>query len=269
MRPKHPIEKMTEQEFHKLDYTIMKLAFDAHNQLGRFYDEKIYQNILLDACHRKGIKAETEFEVELTHQNFSKSFFIDLLLNGSSIYELKTIKAIGEPQRIQTLDYLFMTNTNHGKIINFRPPSVEHEFVSTSLNNQTRHSFKTCETDWREHSENAAQLKPMISALLDDWGAFLNIATYQEAICHLLGNGKDMVQPVEIKSENTSLGYQNTPLLSQTEAFRLTSVVKDIPTYKRHLLRFLSHTQLQFLYWINFNRFKIQFTTLENKSFCP
>lgn len=269
IRPKHPIGKPTEQEFHKLDYTIMRLAFDAHNQLGRFYDEKIYQNALLDACHRNGIEAETEFEVELTHQGFSKSFFIDLLLNGSSVYELKTLKAIGDPQRIQTLDYLFMTDTNHGKIINFRPPSVEHEFVSTSLSNHARHSFKTYETDWHEHSENAAQLKPMLSALLNDWGAFLNTATYQEAICHLLGKGNDMVQPVEIKSGNTTLGYQNTPLLSQMEAFCLSSVVKDVSTYKAHLLRFLSHTQLQFLYWINFNRFKIQFTTLENKLFCP
>jgi GxxExxY protein len=267
--PKYAVEKTTEQKFHELDYAIMRIAFDVHNQLGRFYDEKIYQNKLLSACRRNGIETETEFEVKLTHKDFSKSFFIDLLLNRSSIYELKTIRAIQEPQRIQTLDYLFMTDTNHGKIINFRPPSVEHEFVSTSLNTQARHSFKIIETDWSEHSEKAARIRTILADLLDDWGAFLNTATYQEAICHFLGGGKDIVQPIEIRSESDLLGHQKTPLLSQTETFCLTSVVKDILAYKTHLLRFMSHTRLEFLYWINFNRFEVQFTTLNNRLFCP
>jgi len=267
--PKHPVEKSSEQEFHKLDYAIMRIAFDVHNQLGRFYDEKIYKNKLLDACQKNGIEAEAEFEVELKHKDFSKSFFVDLLMNRRSVYELKTIKAIQEPQRIQTLDYLFMTDTNHGKIINFRPPSVEHEFVSTSLNNQNRHAFKICEADWSDHSEKAAQMRILLADLLDDWGAFLNTATYQEAICHFLGGGTNIVQPIEIRSGNTLLGHQKTPILSKTETFCLTSIPKDLLTYKMHLLRFLSHTQLKFLYWINFNRFEVQFTTLENKLFYP
>ncbi len=267
--PKHPVEKSSEQEFHKLDYAIMRIAFEAHNQLGRFYDEKVYQNKLIDACRQNGIEAETEFEVKLKHKDFSKSFFIDLLVDRRSVYELKTIKSIQEPQRIQTLDYLFMTNTNHGKIINFRPPSVEHDFVSTTLNNQDRHSFNIHETNWTEHSEKAARIRILLADLLDDWGAFLNTATYHEAICHFIGNGTDLVQPIEIRSGNTLLGHQKTPLLSRTETFCLTSVTKALSTYQMHLLRFLSHTPLQFLYWINFNRHQIQFTTLENKLFCP
>lgn len=267
--PKHPVEKSTEQEFHKLDYEIMGMAFDVHNQLGRFYDEKIYQNKLLDAFRQNGIEAETEFEVKLEHKGFSKSFFIDLLVNRRSLYELKTIKAIQEPQRIQTLDYLFMTDTNHGKIINFRPPSVEHEFVSTSLNHQTRRTFKICDEGWKEHSEKAARVQQLLTDLLMDWGAFLNTTTYQEAICYFIGDGKDIVQPIEIRSGNSLLGHQKSPLLSPSETFCLTSVTKDISTYQMHLLRFLSHTQLRFLYWINFNRSEVQFMTLENKSFCP
>ena len=267
--PKHPVEKISEQEFHKLDYAIMGIAFDVHNQLGRFYDEKIYQNKLLDACRKSGMEAEAEFEVKLTHKNFSKSFFIDLLVNRCSVYELKTIKAVQEPQRIQTLDYLFMTDTNHGKIINFRPPSVESEFVSTSLNHQDRHSFKIREAGWIEHSEKATRIRILLAELLDDWGVFLNTAIYQEAIFHFLGDGTDIVQPIEIKSGNTLLGHQKTPLLSSTETFCLTSVTRDLSTYQMHLLRFLSHTQLKSLYWINFNRFEVQLTSLENTLFCP
>lgn len=39
----HLIKEFSEKEFHDLDYRIMNLAFQAHNDLGRFYDEKIYQ----------------------------------------------------------------------------------------------------------------------------------------------------------------------------------------------------------------------------------
>lgn len=59
---KQPIQCITEQEFHDLDFQIMRWAFDAHNQLGRFYDEKIYQNELLNTCRDNGLIAETELK---------------------------------------------------------------------------------------------------------------------------------------------------------------------------------------------------------------
>ena len=260
----HPIRQLSEQEFHDLDFQIMKLAFDAHNRLGRFYDETIYKNELVALCQRAGLEVATEVKIGLTHDSFHKNLFIDLLIESGSINELKTARSIVAPYRVQTLGYLFLTGTRHGKIINFRPPSVEHEFVSTSLTPSERRAFSVTEENWSHESEPAAKLKAIVISLLKDWGAFLDTDLYREAICHLYGNGEDIIQPIEIKSGSAMLGKQNTPLLSATESFCVSSVRNGIPTYKTHLQRFMQHTALKHLHWININNLNVQLQTLSN-----
>jgi len=263
----HPIEALSEQDFHTLDYSVMALAFEVHNELGRFYDEQIYSNKLKQKCLDNGFKAEREVEIKLTHKNYSKSLFIDLLINGS-VYELKTIKSIQDPQRIQTLDYVFATNTQHGKIINFRPPSVEHEFVSTTLNRETRTLFHIQDSCWNESSENARNLKTRMVDLLNDWGAFFDTHLYKEALIHFLGGEQEIIHSIEIKNDDQLLGHQKFTCLSRTEFFLITAAKGDTKRYEAHLTRLLSHTPFEHLYWINLNRSTIQFSTLENKSFC-
>lgn len=257
----HPVEALSEQAFHKLDYSVMALAFEAHNQLGRFYDEQIYRNKLKQKCLDNGFETECEVEIRLTHENYSKSLFIDLLINGS-VYELKAIKSIQDPQRIQTLDYVFATNTRHGKIINFRPTSVEHEFVSTTLNHGTRTLFHIQDSLWNEYSENARKLRNLMVDILNDWGAFFDTHLYEEALIHLLGGDQEIIRSIEITNENQLLDHQKFTCLSGTEFFLITAAKGDTKRYKAHLTRLLSHTPFEHLYWINLNRSTVQFTTL-------
>jgi len=263
----HPIKRLSEQEFHDLDFQIMKLAFDIHNRLGRFYDEKIYQNELIALCRRAGLEAATEVRIELTHNSFRKNLFIDLLIESGSIYELKAARSIVPAYRVQTLGYLFLTGTQHGKIINFRPPSVEHEFVSTSLTPTDRRIFSIRDNNWEKDSPSAHRLKTLLIDLLNDWGTFLNTEFYKEALCHLYDIGKNIVQSVKIKSSSTVLGTQNIPLISPTESFCISSIRNGTKTYQTHLCRFLEHTNLKHLHWININNSNVQFRTLSNKNY--
>jgi GxxExxY protein len=263
----HPIEPLSEQAFHKLDYSVMALAFDIHNELGRFCNEEIYKNKLLEMCRDRGFETECEVEIKLIHRGYTKSLFIDLLVNGC-VYELKTIKSIQEPQRIQTLDYLFATNTKHGKIINFRPASIEHEFVSTTLDHEARRSFNTKDSRWNKSSRSARELKNRMTDILNNWGAFFDTHIYTEALIHFLGGEQKVVQPVEIRNGNQLLGTQKFSCLSGTEFFLLTAAKGDTKRYETHLTRLLSHTPFEQLHWINLNRSTIQFTSLERGLFC-
>ena len=262
-----PITPLTEQAFYDLDFQIMKRAFDIHNRMGRFYDEKIYQAELLELCKTQGFAAQTEVKIQLKHSSFYKNLFIDLLIENSSIYELKTAQKIASPHRVQTLDYLFLTGTQHGKIINFRPPSVEHEFVSTTLTPTDRRMFSIYEKHWNNDSEAAFKLKSLTIDLLQDWGTFLNTTFYKEAICHLYESGIDIIQSVDIKSGAIVLGKQNIPLLSPSESFCISSVRNGTPTYRTHLSRFLEHTNLRYLHWININDSTVELETLSNKNY--
>jgi len=263
----HPIKMLTEQEFHDLDYQIMKLAFETHNQMGRFYNEKIYQNKLVELCRRDGINIASEVEIKLSHSSFRKSLFIDLLIESGSIYELKASKAIDASHRVQTMGYLFLSGTQHGKIINFRPPSVEHEFISTSLTQAERRAFSIIDKGRNEKSVAAKRLKSITIDLLNDWGAFLDTDFYKEAIGYLYDTRASVMQPVEIKSGSTFLGKQKLALLSPKETFCISSIRNGTSTYQTHLHRFLKHTTLKQLHWINIDNLKIQFQTLSNQNY--
>ncbi len=268
MVPQHPIRRIPEKEFHELDYAIMKLAFDTHNALGRFYDEKIYQAELARHCKHSGFDISMEFEIKLVHGDYQKPLYIDLLADKSSVYELKACSCITEPHRIQTLNYIFASETKHGKIINFRPKSVEHEFVSTQLDLHKRRDFSISDGTWASGS-HADRLRALVLDLLTDWGAFFDTDIYLDAICHFLGGKGAVIRDTSIHSDNTVIGRQTIPHLSDTEAFCLTSVSKNIPTYESHLIRFLKHTKLEAIHWINLNRSKVGFSSLNKKSFCP
>jgi GxxExxY protein len=259
-----PVKLYSEQEFHDLDFQVMRLAFDAHNQLGRLYDEKIYQNELIKLCQEKGLKTSSEVEIQLMHGSFVKNLFIDLLIEEGGIYELKAATMITPSHKTQTLGYLFLTDTLHGKIINFRPPSVEHEFVSTTLRFADRQNFSVCNKHWISKSEAAQKLKAIATALFSDWGVFLDTALYREAICHLYSKGNNIEQSIEVKNGSTVLGKQNLPLLSPEESFCISSVRNGLSTYQAHLQRFLGHTPLKHLHWININNLDVQFQTLSN-----
>lgn len=263
----HFVQPIPEKEFYALDYEIMRMVFDAHNDLGRFHDEAIYQNELKRRCKKAGIPSTKEFEAKLIYDDFEKSLFLDLLINNSSVYELKATKAIAEPNRVQTLNYLFATNTQNGKLINFRPPSVEHEFVSTNLSLEKRRRFSIDDRNL-ERGNSTNQLREILIELLSDWGAFFDTGIYLDALCHFLGGKESVIRPVAIYSGSTLLGQQTMPHLTDTEGFCLTSLTKNISAYQKHLIRFLKHTHLESIHWINFNRSEISLSSLPRKLFC-
>ncbi len=58
------------------------------------------------------------------------------------------------------------------------------------------------------------------------------------------------------------LGEQSVHLLTDDTAFAFTAVTAEHGSMAEHQLRFLKHTPLRCIQWINFNRHRIEFTTL-------
>ena len=52
-------------------------------------------------------------------------------------------------------------------------------------------------------------------------------------------------------------------LLSSDVAFSLTTLTSDTQWLREHQTRFLAHTHLKALHWINFNHHQIEFATLD------
>ncbi len=121
-----PLNPIQQDEFKALDYAVTGLAFETHTGLGRLFNEDVYSNELAHRLSTANFDAQQEVEIKVRHNSFSKSYFIDLLINGSIPYELKATNTINAKHSAQLLNYLYLTNTPpHGKILNFRPRSLE------------------------------------------------------------------------------------------------------------------------------------------------
>ena len=145
------IKPIPEDEFHLLDHKIMEIVFSIHKDFGRFCDEKIYQNELAYRCRNTGFETvTTEVPIQVSYEDFFKTYYMDLLINNRVMYELKTVKVITGEHRKQALNYLLLMGMHHGKLINMRPESVQYSFISTKLTKEKRYKFIIDDGQWED-----------------------------------------------------------------------------------------------------------------------
>ncbi len=252
-----------QNRFHAVDKAVMRHAFDIHNSLGRFLDEPIYQEELRQRCEKSGINARREVEIRLTHGGFTKSYFIDLLIEDSFIYELKATVNLNTAHKRQLINYLLLTELRHGKLLNFRPRSLESQFVSTRLCRSDRTNFQFVDPVAREMETSLSRLKDTLCRLIADWGTFLEISLYREALLFLMGGYDNMPQKVDIVSNGKVVGSQKMCMISPESAWHLSATRHYLDSYETHIRRLLHHTPLKSIHWINFDQHQIILKTLQ------
>ncbi|OYW24278.1 MAG: hypothetical protein B7Z55_02725 [Planctomycetales bacterium 12-60-4] len=108
--------KLEREAFQRLDYQVMKLAFETHGHLGRSCDEEIYHNDLAARLDEAGqSRSLVEVPIRVRHGSFLKEYRIDLVAAELAIYELKTARGISASHESQTMNYLMLTDCEHGK----------------------------------------------------------------------------------------------------------------------------------------------------------
>jgi GxxExxY protein len=257
------IEITSDDDFHKLDYKITGLAFKVHDKLGRFWNELIYRNYLIEVCKQNGIdNVDFEIPITISYKNYSKRFYIDLLINNSIIYELKSVNKINNIHKRQVLNYLLLSGCNHAKLLNFGSQSVECEFVSTKLTPQLRRNYNVSLDKWLDVNNESAQLKQLIVDLLDEWGAFISTELYYDVIYFFFGGKENVLRPINVICNNNILGAQNTHLITSNTAFNISAITNDKKFYRNSLKKFLRHSSLKTIQWINLNHNNIEFETI-------
>jgi hypothetical protein len=161
------------------------------------------------------------------------------------------------------LNYLFLLDWNHGKLLNFRSALVESRFVSTSLNVRNRTSFSIDEDSWKGSTDSDRLFKQRVLDLIADIGLWLDVFLYREALLFLMSDVSMGRQDIEICSHGRLLGTHSLCLLDAQTAWHLSTMESASESYKHHLLQLLSHTNLQQLHWINLGHGTIKFRTLK------
>lgn len=253
------VNTMSQDDFGRIAFDVMRHVFDIHRELGRLFDEGIYQAELAHRCSG----ARVEVPIEVSFRDFKKVYFLDLLVADGAIFEIKTTEALHDRHRAQLLNYLLLTDLAHGKLINFRPEVVEHEFVNTTITKADRTTFDIDDRDWETAGTASAAIKPYLTEMLRDVGAGLDLELYEEAVVHLLGGPESALQTIDVAIAGRPVGKQRLACTSDCAGVKLTALkTKDLEGFEDHYRRLLGHTDLLALQWININRSVVTFRTL-------
>jgi len=250
---------LTYKEMRDLDYLVMSQAFASHKELGRLCDEKIYQADLSERLISSGMQSVLrETPLRVSFKDFYMTYFLDLLVGQKAIYELKTCTALTSSHIAQLLNYLLLCDFKHGKLINFRPTSVESKYVNSPLKRIDRQSFEIITENW-DADEHFSML---VIELIRDWGTGLELSLYRSALVHLLGGDVGVTHSLPVTRQGLLLGHQSFNLYSPHTAVSLTSLNKGLNHHAANLRKMLSMTDLDQFYWVNIGIEKIEFNTV-------
>lgn len=250
---------LTAEAFGRLDYEVMRLAFETQRSLGRSCDESIYQKDLADRLEAAGLgPTHLEATIQVRHGSFVKDYHLDLVVAEQVVYELKAVRALGREHESQLLNYLLLADSPHGKLVNFRGPSVESRFVNNALSRSERYRHEVCECSWK----GSQVLKRRLLDLIEDMGLFLEVALYNQAILQALGGDEMAVQRVDLASDGRILGSQAFQMCETDQAFRVTALHQQKKAQRVSLQKLLNLTSLRALHWINLDRHQVELTTL-------
>lgn len=256
------VQMLSQDEFHAIDRVVMRVSFDIQNELGRFYDEYIYQKELAFRCQCEGFEVLLEPSVCAIHGDFKKRYFLDMLINHSAVYELKSAERLTGIHEAQLIQYLLLSGLHHGKLVNFRPVSVEHRFVSTRLTGLEQRAAQFEESLWRERSASDRLVRQKIHDLMADWGCFLDAGLYEEALIHFLGGAEERIRRMDVNIAGRIIGAQKVCLLQEDTSLHVSAIKQHANSYQKHLQRLFDHTGLSRIQWINFNRNRVEMITL-------
>ncbi len=251
------IRQMEQREFKARAYDVMRHVFAVQKELGRLLHESIYQRAV---ASRVG-EACCEVPVHVRFQDFCKTYYLDLLVAGGVLFELKAVESLAERHQRQLLQYLFLTDLPHGKLVNVRPERVKHEFVNNTLTRADRTSFDVDSGGFQE--TGTRRFRELMIAVLRDWGTGLNLGLYEEVAAHLCGQSPDAETKVGIRLDGHSLGEQRIRIAAPAVALRITALPGERGAeYQDHLSRLLDHTKLKAVQWINVTRALVEFKTI-------
>lgn len=259
-----PVRPISQDDFHAIDYRVMRIVFDVHNELGKLCEEHIYRDEIAARCRAGGFENVcVEVVIHVSLDAFMKHYAIDLLVEQSALYELKVADVLAPAHRTQTLNYLLLTGLRHGKLVNMKPNSVEHEFVSTRLTPERRYDFRFDETRCKDCDEDRRSFRTLMKRLVREWGVFLEVELFYDAVQHFRGGEDRVLRWIEMVEDGRSIGKQRAHLLNPTTAYKVSAIPENTTIFEKHLRRFLRHTNLARIQWINFNHHNVEFRTIE------
>jgi GxxExxY protein len=107
-------------ELNAITQAVIGAAIEVHRTLGPGFLESVYQKALAIELRLRGIPASAQHRVELFYKGESVGEgFLDFLIDGKVIVELKAVETLAAIHTAQVISYLKATHHKVGVLLNF------------------------------------------------------------------------------------------------------------------------------------------------------
>jgi len=109
---------MNENEIGRL---VVDTAVSVHRKLGPGLLETVYEVILTEELHRRGLRTKRQVAVPIEYKGipFDEGFRADAIVEDKVLLELKSVEKVSNAHKKQLLTYLKLTGMKLGYLLNF------------------------------------------------------------------------------------------------------------------------------------------------------
>jgi GxxExxY protein len=113
----------------KETYKIIGICMEVHRNLGPGLLEVIYKDALEVEFKDNGIpyEREKEYSIEYKGKILPHKFYADFVINEDLILEVKAIKEFSNEHIAQILNYIKLSNSEVGLLVNFQTKSLQYK----------------------------------------------------------------------------------------------------------------------------------------------
>ncbi|MBX9779750.1 MAG: GxxExxY protein [Chitinophagaceae bacterium] len=106
---------------------LIDAAFEVHMQLGPGLLESVYEYCLSQELRNRSINHSVQCRLPLIYKGveLQKEFYIDMLISGCIIVEIKAVEVVAPVHYAQLLSYMRLANKKLGFLINFNVPLLK------------------------------------------------------------------------------------------------------------------------------------------------
>jgi GxxExxY protein len=110
-------------------FKIIGICMEVHRNLGPGLLEVVYKDALEIEFKSNNIyfEREKEFSIEYKGVILPHKFYADFIVNEDIILEVKAVKEFSNEHTAQVLNYIKLSNSEIGLLVNFQNKSLQHK----------------------------------------------------------------------------------------------------------------------------------------------
>ena len=110
-------------------FKIIGICMEVHRNLGPGLLEVVYKDALEIEFKANNIpfEREKEFSIEYKGILLPHKFYADFIVNEDIVLEVKAVKEFSGEHTAQVLNYMKLSNSEIGLLVNFQNKSLQHK----------------------------------------------------------------------------------------------------------------------------------------------